>query len=245
MMLLFTLKILLAHLLGDFVLQPKKWVDERHTKGIRSKYLYAHIAVHLVVLLLLFVTQLPEVLPYILLVVVAHYLIDLGKIYAERQQRYSPINLFVADQLLHLLVIAVLVMACFDKWTVLSIISAEKLMAVAIALIVLTAVSSIAMKVFFSKWSESFREKNKKNKSLKNAGNIIGITERLLIVLFICVDFWGGIGYLLAAKSIFRFGDLTRAKDRKLTEYILSGTLISFTIAIVVGVVLRYALIHL
>ncbi|TVR27761.1 MAG: DUF3307 domain-containing protein, partial [Balneolaceae bacterium] len=44
----------------------------------------------------------------------------------------------------------------------------------------------------------------------------------------------------LAAKSIFRFGDLTRSKDRKLTEYILVGTLLSFLIAIATGMAVSY-----
>ncbi|MFV0501856.1 MAG: hypothetical protein ACK5MH_09735 [Bacteroidales bacterium] len=44
-----------------------------------------------------------------------------------------------------------------------------------------------------------------------------------------------GIGFLLAAKSIFRFGDLKDSKDRKLTEYILIGTLLSFAVAIATG----------
>jgi hypothetical protein len=41
----------------------------------------------------------------------------------------------------------------------------------------------------------------------------------------------------LAAKSIFRFGDLKESKDRKLTEYVLIGTLLSFGIAIAVGMI--------
>jgi hypothetical protein len=41
----------------------------------------------------------------------------------------------------------------------------------------------------------------------------------------------------LAAKSVFRFGDLKESKDRKLTEYILIGTLLSFGIAIASGIV--------
>jgi hypothetical protein len=45
---------------------------------------------------------------------------------------------------------------------------------------------------------------------------------------------------LLAAKSIFRFGDLKEARERKLTEYILIGTLLSFGIAIATGIVVRY-----
>jgi len=40
---------------------------------------------------------------------------------------------------------------------------------------------------------------------------------------------------LIAAKSVFRFGDLRESKNRKLTEYILIGTLLSFGIAIATG----------
>jgi hypothetical protein len=51
-----------------------------------------------------------------------------------------------------------------------------------------------------------------------------------------------GIGYLLAAKSIFRFGDLTNSKEKKLTEYILIGTFLSFAIAVLIGFALKIAL---
>jgi hypothetical protein len=48
---------------------------------------------------------------------------------------------------------------------------------------------------------------------------------------------WEAIGFLLAAKSVFRFGDLKESKDRKLTEYILIGTLLSFGVAILIGII--------
>jgi hypothetical protein len=51
------------------------------------------------------------------------------------------------------------------------------------------------------------------------------------------------LGLLLAAKSIFRFGDLTNAKDKNLTEYILIGTLLSFGLAIACAVVYKSILI--
>ena len=41
----------------------------------------------------------------------------------------------------------------------------------------------------------------------------------------------------MAAKSFFRFGDLKESKNRKLTEYILIGTLLSFAIALFTGLV--------
>lgn len=71
--------------------------------------------------------------------------------------------------------------------------------------------------------------------SLQKAGTYIGMLERLLIWLFILVGRWEGVGFLLAAKSVFRFGDLKESNDRKLTEYILIGTLLSFTWAILIG----------
>lgn len=59
--------------------------------------------------------------------------------------------------------------------------------------------------------------------------------ERLFVFIFVITSNWEGIGFLLAAKSVFRFGDLKESKDRKLTEYILIGTLLSFGIAIATG----------
>ncbi len=241
-MLLFILKILLAHLAGDFVFQSTKWVEDRNKNGYKSKYLYLHILVHFLLLVLFFANELPAVSGYIILIVVSHFLIDLGKIYLEKTSRFSQLGLFLTDQFLHVVALFGVVLMQFPELLIVSVISVEKLMLYAIALLLITSVTSIGMRMFFRKWSESFKKKTLKKESLKNAGNVIGIIERLLVVLFINIDFFEGIGYLLAAKSIFRFGDLTNAKDRKLTEYILSGTLISFTIAILVGIALRYVL---
>jgi hypothetical protein len=47
---------------------------------------------------------------------------------------------------------------------------------------------------------------------------------------------WEAIGFLMAAKSVFRFGDLKESTDRKLTEYILIGTFVSFGLAILTGI---------
>ena len=47
-------KLLLAHLIGDFILQPKSWVDEKEKLKHRSPKLYVHAPLHgLLVLLLL------------------------------------------------------------------------------------------------------------------------------------------------------------------------------------------------
>ena len=53
------------------------------------------------------------------------------------------------------------------------------------------------------------------------------------------INQFAAIGFLLAAKSIFRFGDLTKSEDKKLTEYVLLGTLTSVVITIAVGLTTR------
>jgi hypothetical protein len=44
---------------------------------------------------------------------------------------------------------------------------------------------------------------------------------------------------MIAAKSVFRFSDLAKARQRKLTEYVLIGTLLSFGFAILTGILVK------
>jgi hypothetical protein len=93
------------------------------------------------------------------------------------------------------------------------------------------------MKTIISKWNlKEYTEEA----SLENAGAYIGMLERLFVFAFIITNHWEGVGFLIAAKSVFRFGDLSKAKDRKLTEYILIGTLLSFGLAIIFGLGYEY-----
>lgn len=43
------------------------------------------------------------------------------------------------------------------------------------------------------------------------------------------------IDFLLAIKSVFKFGELSKAKEIKMIEYVLIGTLSNFSIAILIG----------
>ena len=52
-MLILTLKFILAHLIGDFALQPASWIKNKHEKQHKSPYLYLHIVVHFILLLVL------------------------------------------------------------------------------------------------------------------------------------------------------------------------------------------------
>ena len=63
----------------------------------------------------------------------------------------------------------------------------------------------------------------------------MGYFERCLIISFILIGQFAGVGFLLAVKTIFRFGDLTKEHDMKLTEYMMLGTLLSFSSALLLG----------
>ncbi|NWL77445.1 hypothetical protein DM872_11340 [Pseudomonas taiwanensis] len=72
--------------------------------------------------------------------------------------------------------------------------------------------------------------------SLKNAGALIGYLERGMILTFVLLQQWEAVGFLLTAKSILRFNEVKGANHRALSEYILLGTLLSFSISIGVGI---------
>lgn len=226
-------KLLLAHLLGDFLLQPTSWVKEKETLKIKSFKLYLHVLLH-GVLVFLFIGNWSLALA----VLVLHYAIDILKVYVQKEQ--TKIRWFWLDQALHILSLLALYYFWFrPDWHNIAILETPIFWIYATAILFLTSVSGILIQVVLKKWSDELVVME--NDSLKDAGRYIGILERLLIFLLIIAGYWEPIGFLIAAKSIFRFGDLKEAKDRKLTEYILMGTLLSFTLAIVVGVIVRYA----
>lgn len=43
------IKLLLAHIIGDFFLQPQKWVQEKEEKKLKSGKLYLHILIHIII----------------------------------------------------------------------------------------------------------------------------------------------------------------------------------------------------
>ncbi len=72
-----------------------------------------------------------------------------------------------------------------------------------------------------------------------DGGTVIGRLERLLIYLFVLSGELGAVGFLVAAKSIFRFGELTNQQNRLEAEYIIIGTLMSFTVGLMFSIGFR------
>jgi hypothetical protein len=223
------LKLLLAHLLGDFVFQTDKLARQKEEKKLRSPFLYVHALLHgALTMLLVWDTGFWK---YAILITVTHFIIDTAKLY--QQQASNRRILFFADQALHVSILLLVWGILQDKPVDVEWLLTDRKLVFYTAFVFLTIPASVIIKIFISAWSPDQHNES----SLENAGNWIGILERLLIFGFLIVGKWEAIGFLLAAKSVFRFGDLRDGNDRKLTEYILIGTLASFSIAIVTGLV--------
>ena len=159
----------------------------------------------------------------------SHLLIDIFSKIVFLKSHHGLINLIV-DQSLHVAAIAVFVHYFYPYEINLNTLFNARTYLLLTVLIFLTFVTSVLIKKVMAYFNYSIP-----TGGLTDAGKYIGILKRLFIFLFVSISFWEGVGFLLAAKSIFRFGDLKENKDVKLTEYILIGTLLSFGIAVFVS----------
>lgn len=225
------IKLLLAHFIGDFFLQSNAWVKDKEQKKIRSIKLYLHIAVHIGLIFIIFTTL--RVWKIALIIGALHYLIDLIKLFSQKKEKGRL--WFFIDQILHILSI-ILVWSVFQKIKLnFDFLNYDKFWFILLCTAFLTHPTAIIIKVIINKWLPK-KIVNVESESLQDAGRYIGVLERLLIFLFIYTNHFEAVGFLLAAKSIFRFGDLKEAHDIKLTEYVLIGTLLSFGIALLVAI---------
>lgn len=223
-------KLLLAHLVGDFFLQPDGWVKAKEQHKLKAFQFYLHILIHG----LLAYGLIWEVgfWPYALAIAVSHGVIDGIKLYAQKEN--TKRKWFFWDQFIHVLVLLVIFQwvegYSWKEWLIFE----EKIWLGGTLALFLTLPASIFIKTFISKWTP-MAEDSEESDSLAEAGKYIGILERLFVFVFIISGRYEAIGFLVAAKSVFRFGDLRQTGDRKLTEYILIGTLFSFGLAILAG----------
>ncbi len=234
--LLILLQLVLAHVLTDFVFQNTKMVQHKRTHKAVSWVLYVH-------------SLLAGVLTYVILqewtrflvpiaIVITHFIIDLWKLYQEKDN----LKYFIIDQILHVIVLIIawlyLIQGFLSVFPAIeTFFSSSKELAILIGyLLVIFPVGFIIGKAT-ERWQHEITAEGEQN-SLKKAGRYIGIFERILVLTFILINNFSAIGFLIGAKSILRFSDTKGA--RKQTEYVLIGTLMSFTICIAIGLLIRY-----
>jgi hypothetical protein len=225
-------KLLLAHLAGDFILQPASWVADKERRTYKSRWLYVHVLLHFTLAAALVWSR--DFIVYAAIIAVLHGFTDLLKLIFQRPQTQR--RWFIADQIAH---IAIFIAAAVIYAGDCPICPDESLWIYATGALLLTTPASIVIRNVISGWAPNGTDLKQ---DLQNAGKSIGILERLFVFAFILSGHFEAIGFLLAAKSVFRFGDLSQAKDRRLTEYVLIGTLLSFGIATAAGLLAQQAL---
>ncbi|WP_251976422.1 DUF3307 domain-containing protein [Salinicola avicenniae] len=236
------LSLLLVHVVGDFVLQSSAWAAEKQARHFASPSLYWHVGIHALlslVALLAFGVPVRDCLPAVLIIAGSHWLVDALKSYAT----HRPIRYFLLDQSLHLGVLVLL-------WTWLVSPELSRLglawhalwqpqtLLIVLTYLVALKPASILIALIMQRWSRGVDTSG----TLADAGARIGMLERFLILTFVLSHQMAAIGFLLTAKSVLRFGDLYEDRDRKLTEYVLLGTMLSFSITLTLGLVTRYLL---
>lgn len=231
-------KLILAHIIGDFMFQPYSWVEEKEKLKWKSKKLYFHVVLHAFItyLFVCLITLNHDKFYIPIYILFVHFGIDLLKI--TLQEPHSKQRWFFIDQALHLIsIIAIWLYAFKPKWEWDQLNNPEVFLLIT-AILLLTKPTSLVIKAVVSKWSPEIDmdDKNTNSPSLSNAGKYIGILERLFVFSFILLNHLEAIGLLIAAKSILRFGDLKKGHERKLTEYVLIGTLLSIGVAILIGI---------
>lgn len=216
--------LLFAHILADFVLQTR-WIAANKR---RSAVLLLHAAlVWLSAQAALGIVAWP-----LLALAAAHLAIDAAKAWAPK-----GLGTFLIDQGAHLATLAATA-ALFPglwasgAWAALPAPAAARLlegMVLAGGLILATRAGGFAVGLLMDRHTGAAKVPDGdavEVKGLPEGGWTIGILERGLIFAFVLAGQHAAIGFLIAAKSILRFGDIE--KHRAVSEYVIIGTLASF-----------------
>lgn len=226
------IRLIIAHLLTDFLFQSDSWVKSRFNRGWCSKHLYFHGLIG--GLLTYLFSGLWSYIWIPIAVATTHIIIDGIKVKYE-----DTLQSFLKDQISHFIVLLTIwiwiINPTSEDIEVLKqiFLSGTKIWVIIGAYLIIILPSSVLISKITEKWRLNLSENilpGNKDESLENAGRWIGILERFLILTFVLLQQYAAIGLLVAAKSIFRFSE-----SRKVGEYVLIGTLLSFTIAIIVG----------
>ena len=235
------IQLLLAHILNDFVFQSEECVKAKNKNSYKSYHLWVHSALAGLLTYIILQQWSNWWAPFI--ISISHFAIDYWKIKQEQKiyEGKSTNHLFFLDQLFHILVLVFVWLLATDSLLEVIPFFAKSINNIKFVAVI-TAIIFIIWPAGFivGKLTEPF-SKQFENESLNKAGKYIGIFERLLVFIFIIINQATAIGFLIAGKSMLRISTKTEDEDGlKKTEYVLIGTLVSFFIAIVVGLLTLY-----
>jgi hypothetical protein len=244
--------LLFAHTLADFVFQTN-WmaINKRNplALGLHFALVYATA-----------IAATGSVHPALLVLALLHVGIDVGKLVLNAAWKSSKgFGPFIIDQALHLASLIAISLWLPDLWAQglwapgaivtgddtgilgtgiwsdeapLPVTLLPSLMVLLTGLILATRAGGFAVGLLMQPFADRLPAEITAE-SLPGAGRVIGLLERGLIFVLVLIGQPQGVGLLMAAKSILRYGALK--EDRALSEYVIIGTLASFGWALVVS----------
>lgn len=236
---------LMVHIICDFYLQPDRWVEAKKANTYRSPQLYFHSLLHGVVLLVPVMAlgvNWRSAVCLVAIVAVSHFVIDLWKVTTRNGDKFSY---FVIDQTLHVSVLAAIAFHMTDGATITAVLQHENFpdgVKVIFGYLLILKPTSIVIGNILRKYPISGTVNNTNINGLVSGGELIGYLERVLILTFTLVGSYAAVGFVLAAKSIFRFGELNKLENRSITEYVFIGSLVSVVITTLIGTLLSLGL---
>ena len=87
------IKVILAHLIGDFILQSNRVIKQKEEKKLKSPFLYIHVLIHFL-LMMLFLQDFGLV-KIALTVTIAHLLIDAFKLILQNANAFFFSRIFI------------------------------------------------------------------------------------------------------------------------------------------------------
>ena len=209
--------LLLAHLLADFTLQTNAI--------LRGKSRPLGMVLHGVIVLVTAQLALGQFTSIELIVLaIVHIAIDTAK-QALGAQRLTG---FMVDQGAHVITLAALAFYAPNLWGT-GLWAEVPLLQTAFIVLGGLVLTLTAGQYAIALLMQPFRVRLRSN-GLPDGGRIIGLLERGLIFALILLGQPTAVGFLIAAKSILRFG--TAGKDQRMAEYVIIGSLASFGWAI-------------
>lgn len=226
----------IAHLLSDYTFQSDKQAKAKNESGFKSSFLKWHILLVFSVSWIMSFQM--NFITGALAIAVFHLLTDGLKVYliaSKKLRKYA----YLIDQVSHILIIIIVVILfnrIFGINPLFQLSFNLRTLAIITAYLLCSKPANIIIKEVLQFFDIQIKKEENLTVDLPNAGKLIGILERWLVLTFILINQFEAVGFLIAAKSILRFKD----DDIIKTEYVLIGTMLSFGIAIVCGILINY-----
>jgi len=240
----------IGHLLGDYYLQSEELAT---SKNKSLKKLLKHSVIYFIAMSFALIPIFSlNMLKWAFIIAVSHFILDFVKsLILKRNIKCNKTKLliYLFDQLLHIIVLILSAAIIYFLAEPVSFIYMIQYIATSfqidfaniiswiLMVLVIIRPCSVTIKNILNNFkpgngNEEGSQETESNseESQRNAGAVIGMLERCIILLLLSVGQYSAIGFVLTAKSIARYNKI--AEDPEFSEYYLLGTLLSVMLVV-------------